>query len=550
MISKLGLVFAAACVAVMMGAAAEAQTEVRDSNPIQTLVENEGTASAAAETANVDATSAQEQAEKSPAIEPAKTTPPPIPPMFLKMGALSAKYDKFHPWDWFSVPFPSIGDTMIGDSYKIRETLAKYNMSFLIMPSGGWTEKVKKGPVGGYYSDGFKAQVFSGEKPTPGGGVTAYFTWSSFKTGTQFNFAINEEWCRMPAMITTGDDVPRIAAAYINQYFWHKKAIIDIGYVASGYNTIGLYVDGNMAASMLGVAAILPTEAGQNSPEQLTPNFNIHVDWTKHFYTVTGDQRSLSPYSALKWHSLLYLPFAGKAAGHFMEQEVGYKRNSAPGVHSLWVRIDGFYNTTHYFDYRKSLQPNTFTTNADGTPSTATTAYGYFSYSLDGLGDLGYNFIHRGRLPKEWRTTNNWCYSNGWDYQVTQPDPMLPFRGFYVGNTDQYTPPQQNMFTAYYEGRFYYVGPFKRRVMDLASFVVSNEEFSRIYLKYGYGAAVYGKPTLTDTYTGQTNLAASYTAHLQPGVWGNLGVQYSEHPFLFPRWPSVVNLNAGLTMFW
>jgi porin len=198
----------------------------------------------------------------------------------------------------------------------------------------------------------------------------------------------------------------------------------------------------------------------------------------------------------------------------FDELELGYNRAASPGVHRLWIRLDGFFNSSHFFDYRKGV----------AAMMTAQTL-------------------------RSNNTDNNWALSDGIDYQVTQPDSTRPRRGLYEGFTVQYDPPQQNLFTNYFELRSYYIGPFARRPNDMLTVMINNIEFSKlgvgvleqipVFFSGGHAPASTGNHT-------QGNYGVSWIAHIKSGMSMNAGVEYTVHTMVTPQAPNSIVGSVGL----
>jgi len=359
------------------------------------------------------------------------------------------------------------------------------------------------------------AQAYSGQKPTAWSSDQAWLTWSNFKTNTQLVLGVVETWSTF--VKGNGVDDLRMQQIMLNQYFWHKKALLSVGDFTSGYQTVGLFVGGNMAGSLLGVTAILPSEAGQTEPTVIAPTLTLKVDWTKNFYTTAVVQRSLAPWRGTNdWHDALYLPFKQPGAKAYEMLEIGYKRESAPNVKSVWARTSPSFNSSHYFDYRK------------GVP-------GYLSYEA-GLPN---------RPPRDVLTNNNFALSGGIDAQITQPDRFQPMRGIYGGMTAQYAPPQQNLYTQYYEARGYYIGFFRKRPTDMSTFMVNHLEFAKAPVEVI--AALTGSNSRASN---QTNFAPSYLARIAQGVFLDSALEYCIHPTSTPKTPNALVWTESMSLFW
>jgi porin len=447
------------------------------------------------------------------------------------MGTLSAKFDQLNPWDWKSVTFPSVGDTVDPEFAGIRPYLAEHNIGISLFQAGSHFDyNLKNAPMYGAYGPPYNQHIaagtkqqYTGQRPEwIAGGPYAFVTYAIPSTRTQFVLGAMDCFTTSQALI--GCSNLRVTAAYANQRFFKGRVQLTAGYFPSGYGTVGMYTGGNMAGTTLGVGSILPSETGQNYPEHITPNATFRWEVTKHVYGVYGVQRSMSPdYPQSNSHDAISLRFTAPDAKAFEQLEVGYRRESAPGVKRLWLRFDGFFNSSHYFDYR-----------------TGSSAY--------------LAFLSNYRLQAN-RTDNNFASSDGVDYQFTQPDEILPFRGLYGGSTVQYAPPQQNLYSQYYEVRAYYLGLFRSRPADMWTLMVNNTEFSKIAINTFHGLAALGVSTpgtpigQATADDGQTTYSITWLAHQRSGIWSNLGLVYTEHPTVAPRVPNSLVLLVGLSTY-
>ena len=89
-----------------------------------------------------------------------------------------------------------------------------------------------------------------------------------------------------------------------------------------------------------------------------------------------------------------------------------------------------------------------------------------------------------------------------------------------------YAQPQTTAVTQYYDARLYVRGPFDSRPTDLASVVVYRQvnspylvaNLDTMHAQGTYGAADSWSATL------------SYLAHLRPGIYLGVGLNYTTHP--------------------
>lgn len=463
----------------------------------------------------------QASGEATERIPSKDVTQPPIPESLIKIGTIGAKYDKLAPRDWDSTPFPTTGDTIVGEAGGVRQKLADHNIGLYLYETTSFDYNLKDAPMYGMPadSDGVRRQVYAGQRVTDTTIPELYITVNMPKTNTQIVMAAADFADNWTAGIGASDF--RVADLSINQLLLKNRLKIVFGYVHNGLEYVGLFVGGNMAGGTLGASAIIPSAVGQSYTSHIAPSLNIKYYITPHYYTITGAQRSLNPNGiSNNEHDAAGLRFSYQHSRLLLQQELGYLRPAAPGVKKIFVRADGFYNFSHYFDYR--------------------------SGSLALLTDSS---------NRANRSDNNWSVSIAADRQFIQPDASLPFRGLYCGATFQYAPPQQNLFTNYYEARIYDIGLSRRRPLDMMTLSVNNTEFSKIALRTFMGTAAYGVSVPSSSMgqstgdTGQTNYTGGWSWHIVPGMWFVTGIGYTVHPSVTPKLPNPIMFQGGLSMF-
>jgi porin len=194
--------------------------------------------------------------------------------------------------------------------------------------------------------------------------------------------------------------------------------------------------------------------------------------------------------------------------------EIGYKTDAAPGNLSTWVRLTGYYNTTHYNDL-------TFT---------GTTGSG--------------------------NTNGNYAVSLYADQQVLQFQPGSPqtaYQGFYIGGTVGRNDPKAAALEQTYELRAYTYGLFGRPRDQLAlsyqHIVVSHylaDGLNSTSSCSGATAAFFGGPLVCARHALNT-YSLTYTAAIIPGVSATMGAQYIDHPAIVwsPYMTSIANGGKG-----
>ena len=141
-----------------------------------------------------------------------------------------------------------------------------------------------------------------------------------------------------------------------------------------------------------------------------TPGINIKINGPEGFYNKVGIQRASNPDGpfAEKTANPSGLEWSTPNSGVLVINEVGYRKEAAPGQLATWVRAAPMFNTSRYIDF------------AVGGRST---------------GNYGAYFLA--------------------DHQFVQLAPMAgqAARGVYAGVTAMYAPPEFNRFSQYYELR-------------------------------------------------------------------------------------------------
>jgi porin len=350
-----------------------------------------------------------------------------------------------------------------------------------------------------------------------------------------------------------------VTGLYLNQYFWNKKALLTIGWgQASSWEAYGIFVHGNMAVPLIGVGAIGSAEVGQAPPMNSAPEALVRVNWTKNFYTVSEVQRSTEFWNTkadntLMNHDALYIPFRQPGAKALYMQEFDYHRKPLPGTKDLWVRVNGTLNFSHYFDFRKGGEAFALAFYdwgmTPGGPAPMTRHHFHDDTPQQQLLKnetmLGMPFNPFGKVLTE----NNWQVYSAVDYQLQQSKELF-FRGWYGGFTASYVPPQQNVFSQYYEARVYNVGPFKSHPIDQITIAVGLLQMSKPGARM-IAAAQAQSGLYANTYNStQLSIAPSYTTHIRAGIWWSGGFQYCVHPTIAPKVPNPLVFRTNLTMFW
>jgi porin len=314
---------------------------------------------------------------------------------------------------------------------------------------------------------------------------------------------------------------------YIHKGFAKQKLGIEFGYTMNDIAFFESYIAGNLGAGTLGQDAPIQYEVGQNRSGLNTPTLRLRYQATEHVYSKVGFQRSVDPGGELveRQRNPEGVRFLEKGSKLLTIGELGYRRSPAPGTKSVFVRADGWFNTTEYTDYRTISIP----------------------------------YLASGGTTK--KTDNNWAWAVSGDYQFRQPNKYVPFEGTYVGASVQYAPPQQNAYTQYYEIRLFQLGPFKCRPFDMPTFVINHTVFSQIAmqafqsyapLRTAYGNAYVDaiNPQFGYSYYGdQTTVNAGYSMRVRRGLWFTPAFTYARHPTFAPRLANPIEVKASISWY-
>jgi porin len=274
------------------------------------------------------------------------------------------------------------------------------------------------------------------------------------------------------------------------QTLFDKAVEIKVGYVTAAGEWIGAHVGGNFA-STLGGSASIPYEMGMSaSRAQPYAKFTWHINDA--LYNQFGAMRSLpigGPTGSPIGDNVFYNPTGfdltvpnGKL---LLMDEFGYRTHSAPGKPSVWVRAGWMYNESKFADYK-----------VGGTDSGISAGYIVADAQL---------------------------------MQFAPDSIFTAYRGLYAGGSVMFGPAKNLPFHEYYEGRLYITGPFDSRPQDQLAFVYSYNRVS----KYLRNAVNLYAPITGQFAAGEsTGYLVSYTAHLMPGVYGTLGLSYTDNPSL------------------
>lgn len=386
---------------------------------------------------------------------------------------------------------PPFSDSILGRDTPIRSSLFRHGLLFRMNANADYIQNTLASPVAA------GAQTFIGQRQFGAYSLNPVLTADLRQFGlrrTQLNINGHLQqgsWDRAQPNAWT------LCNLYLYKEFGQDRTELQLGYLATDFQFIGLQVGGQVASGAQGVYAILPYEVGLSYSPLTAPAITLKYRWQSGPYFKAAAQRASQPGSeqdALKRDALglRFLPHGDKL---LLIGEAGIKRPAEPGKLQEWYRAGYITNNTPYTSLRTGLKKSG----------------NYSGYLLA-------------------------------DHQIWQPQYTNPGRGVYVGGSAMVVPADLNVYRLYYEARMYAEAPFSRRPADFASIVTSYTAFSQDDLR---NLAAAGKSfwRASDSVTG------SYTVHVAPGTYFSLGLSYVNGPAITPKVPSALTFTAQTSLF-
>lgn len=409
----------------------------------------------------------------------------------------------------WNIPFPSYADSLLGDGGGWRSALASAGLGLQVYNLAIFESNVLDTPrrVPSYYPPCISRysqatgalcagnQTYFGQRPSYINETIAWLTYDLSRWG------VPDGQLMVAGQYSTGNDVGYIPNVFqLYQLAWYQTLLdksleIKFGYVTNTTEFIGTFVGSNLA-NTFGPSGSIPVQLGLSILP--TPSFRTTWHITDTIYNQAAVQRSL-PINSITgnvvFDETLTNPsgfnWSGpKGTGELFIDEFGYKRPASPGNLQTWLRLDVLYNNSTFRDFSR-LPGNPFATHA---------------------GNFGVTFLADGQL-----------------WQQDPSSPLTAHRGIYAGMSVMYAPPETTGISQYYEGRAYWIGPSDSRPTDMLSVVMARNVVSH-YL----ADATNQFSGLTGAFAARSSnsVTATYTAHLMPGLWGTIGVGYTDHPSL------------------
>src|SRR6476646_3409341 len=394
-----------------------------------------------------------------------------------------------------TIALPGPQDTIDPDFAGIRSSLAALGIGYIGYSSNSFFDNMlpaERTTLG--------QQVYSGQKPTFFTNNVMQMTYDLSRYGISDGQIVVGGIYNFDTWEPGGPNASSLATLSYYQTFLNRQVELKVGYLANAVEYWGPLLAGNLSSGIFGPSGSIPVEAGLSAWAWTKPGVNIKVNGPDGLYNKFGVQVASSPDGpvAEKIANSTGLDWSTPNSGSLAIEEVGYRKEAAPGQLATWVRAAGIVNDSRYVDF-----------------------------------EFG------------GRNTGNYAAYVLADRQFVQLAPVAGHaaRGWYAGVTAMYAPPEFNRFSQYYEFRLYGIGLLPSRPTDMVSVVVSRNVFSH----YLVDAALQRGQL---AHTGNFSITAAYNASIAPGIRVGIGLGYTNNPtpVIYTRQTgSALNLLANVT---
>jgi porin len=434
--------------------------------------------------------------------------------------------DKVLGYKGWNIPFPSFTDTLLLDDGGFRTALASQGIGFLsfgiMVSQANMLDTPRSVPnsnppctyqnhLGGICAGN---QAYFGEAFGLGYNHNTYLTYDLGQVGLQggqLQAHIVSQTSNNEAFLV--NDAGVVGVSWYQPLF-DNKVEFKVGWLAPIAELFGLAVGGNYA-NPFGPAASIPVELGMAIEPAFAPALRAKLNITDTVYDQIYVQRSLpvrgvtgNPiYDEVSSSKNNFWPNFGSdvaGTGVFLLDELGYRQPEKSGVLSTWVRGGLIFNTSEFTDFSS--------VRSAGTKSNVPGVYLLADQQL---------------------------------WQQAPSSDASSYRGIYAGFTYMYTPPETAAFYQYYETRVYWIGPFDSRPQDMLTFSYTHNDISKYIISLTNLNSAFTN-VFANKYTNTYGL--TYFARLMPGVYGTVGIAYTDHPSIsyFPTEGSSLNFLGSL----
>ena len=398
----------------------------------------------------------------------------------------------------YIIALPGSQDTIDPDFAGVRSSLAALGIGYIGYSNNNFFDNMLPAE-----RTTFGQQVYSGQKPT-------FFTNNVMQMTYDLNgYGISDGQIVVGGIYNFdtwepgGPNSLSLATLSYYQTFLNRQVELKVGYLSNVVEYWGPFLAGNLASSIFGPSGSIPVELGLSAWAFTKPAVNIKFNGPDGLYNKFGVQVSSNPDGpvAEKIANPIGLDWSTPNSGAVVIDEVGYRKDAAPGQLATWIRAAGIVNNSRYVDF-----------------------------------EFG------------GRNTGNYAGYVLADQQFVQLAPVegQAARGWYAGVTAMYAPPEFNRFSQYYEARLYGIGLLPSRPADMVSLVVSRNVFSNFVVDAALQSGQLA-------HSGNFSITAAYYASIAPGIRAGIGFGYTDHPtpvIYTPQTGSALNLLANVVTYW
>jgi porin len=408
-----------------------------------------------------------------------RTPAPPVNSEFARLQAIEAELG----WQGWTTGHPVFYDSLLMDAGGWRSKLAEYGIGLIGFEGGVFANNMLNTPR---TTNG--QQTFWGQKASAYSPGFALLTVDMSKYGIDGGMIQAAGVLYRSSFQTYFPDAITLSALEWRQQLFNGKVVLAFGLMNLPLDFAGTVIGGSLFSPFGNFSSILPANGGAYSPLN-QPAVEVTWNITDRIYTIAAVGRSANPAGTLAdlaKNPTQTIPFpTGTGQRAVVMNEWGYKQEAAPNTPYLWARVGGIYNNSPYTD---------FSNLATGGTSETMGMYAIV------------------------------------DYQFMQFDPTSPamaYRGMYVGGSFNYGPPETNLFSQYYEARYYIKGPWASRPGDMFSLSYSHIGISKDFANF---TNMLAPVTGTFAPTGVNNVTVAYTYRVAAGVYVTGGLGYTDKP--------------------
>jgi porin len=428
-----------------------------------------------------------------------RTPAPPVNSEFARLQAIEAELG----WQGKSTNHPLFYDSLSMDAGGWRSKLAEYGIGLIFVESGVGANNVLNTPR---TTNG--QQTYFGQKPSGYSNTYGLLTVDMSKYGIDGGMIQASSVFNRSSFQPYSPDAFTLAVLEWRQKLFNDKVVLAFGLLNLADEFQGNRIGGSLFSPFGVYSSILPVNGAVLGPLN-QPAVEVTWNITDRIYTIAAVGRSSNPagiIADLARNPTQTIAFpTGTGQDAVVMNEWGYKQQAAPNTPYLWARVGGIYNNSPYKDFSNLATGGTSETMG--------------MYALV-------------------------------DYQFMQFDPTSPtmaYRGMYVGGSFNYGPPETNLFSQYYEARYYIKGPWASRPGDMFSLSYSHIGISKDFVNFTNMLA-----PVTETFapTGVNNVTVTYSYRVAAGVYVTGGLGYTDKPAIpFTKdTGSALNLLGAVTL--